>query len=225
MSSQDIIEIQDEPPAFHKGDWIGTGRQYPKAEAPLALTYYLASLLQVPDTVAEEYIPSRNLSIANFIQKKLPRVSYSLSTTKPEFCFRKEDPNEGTNALVTHELPSMAWVNGLKEHFGQAVLDGMESIEDPRYRGSRVPLWWIGFWTEMHRVCDIQRNWTKAMEWIENYSRKEPRGLEGDFLKRAKAILDKSSINFDGTSSLKFLVPMVIKHLPSVLHHSSPMTR
>lgn len=157
MSSPDVIEIQDEPPALRKGDWIGKGRRYPKAEdAPLALTYYVASLLQVPDTVIEEYIPSSNLSIADFIQKKLPKVTYSLSTTKPKFCFRKEDPNEGTDALAAHALPSMAWVNGLKEHFGQAVLDGMKSIEDPRYRGSRAPLWWIGFWTEMHRVCDIQ---------------------------------------------------------------------
>ena len=71
FADEDIIEIQDEPPAFHKGDWIGKGQQYPKAEAPLVLSYYLASLLQVPDTVAEEYIPSRNLSITNFIQKKL----------------------------------------------------------------------------------------------------------------------------------------------------------
>ena len=85
----------------------------------------------------------------------------------------------------------MAWVNGLKEHFRQAVLNGMKSIEDPQYQGSRVPLWWIGFWMEMYRVCDIQRNWTKAMEWVENYSRKEPRGLEGDFVKCAKAILNK----------------------------------
>ena len=29
------------------------------------------------------------------------------------------------------------------------------------------------------------------MEWIENYSQKEPRWLEGNFVKHAKAILDK----------------------------------
>jgi hypothetical protein len=52
MSLPDFIEIHDDPPAFNEADWIGKGRQYPKAAAaPLALANYVENLQVVPDTV------------------------------------------------------------------------------------------------------------------------------------------------------------------------------
>ena len=85
---------------------------------------------------------------------------------KAEISFRKEAPNVGTNALSTWELPPLPWINGLKDHFKQAVLDGKKSIVDPQYPGSQVPLWWLGFWTELHNIHKIQQDWKKAIEWV-----------------------------------------------------------
>ena len=184
MESPEVIEINEEPPSFNEDDWIGKGRQYPKEEdAPLALKYYIDGLLAIPDAVKNIYIPGPNLSIDDFIKMNLPKISYDLPMIKAEISFRKETPNVGTNALSTRELPPLLWINGLKDHFKQAILDGKKSIVDPRYPGSYVPLWWLGFWTELHNIHKVQHDWKKATEWVERTSG----GLEQEAYLRKQA--------------------------------------
>jgi hypothetical protein len=188
MQSPEVIELNEEPPSFKKEEWIGTGRQYPKAEhAPLALRYYIDGLLTMPDTVKDNYIPSSNLTIEDFVKKKLPKISYNLLMIKAEISFRTEAPNVGTNALSTREIPALPWIKGLMDHFKQAVLDGKKSILDPQYPGSQVPLWWLGFWTELQNIHKIQQDWKKAIEWVDERTG----GLEQEahLRKRAKVIL------------------------------------
>ena len=189
----EVIEISDECLSLDKVYWIGKGRKYPKgAQIPIALTYYVDNLQVIPDMIKEEYIPSSNLSIKEFIEKKLPKISYNLPTAKPKLSFREEAPNDAVNIGI-HELPPLSWIKGLKEHFGQAVLDDMKSIEDPRYPGSRVPLWWIGLWTELHNVNDTQQDWMKAAQWVEERMHKRLKDLEpeGQLLNHAKKVLSK----------------------------------
>ena len=158
MQPPEVIEVNDEPPLFNEEDWIGKGLQYPKDEdAPLSLKYYIDGLLTIPDAVKDEHTPSRNLSIENFIKIKLPKISYNLPMIKADISFRKEAPNVGTNGLSTRELPSLPWINRLKHHFKQAVLDGKKSIVDPQYPGSLLPLWWLGFWTELHDIHKVKQ--------------------------------------------------------------------
>ena len=117
MQSPEVIEINNEPPSFNEDDWIGKGRQYPKAEnAPLALKYYIDGLLTIPDAVKDKYTPSHSLSVEDFIKMKLPKISYNLPMIKAEISFRKELPNVGSNVLSTRELPPLAWINGSKCH-------------------------------------------------------------------------------------------------------------
>ena len=69
MESPEVIEINEEPPSFNEDEWIGKGRQYPKGDnAPLALRYYIDSLLIIPDTVKDNYTPGSNLSVEDFIK-------------------------------------------------------------------------------------------------------------------------------------------------------------
>ncbi|KAF8814343.1 hypothetical protein BYT27DRAFT_7250099 [Phlegmacium glaucopus] len=193
MQSLDIIEVSNEPPSFNKDEWIGKGQKYPKGEhVPLALKYYIDSLLVIPDIAKEEYIPSSNLAIKDFIKKKLPKISHSLPTVKAEISFLKEAPNVGTIALSTRELPPLPWLNRLKENFKQVALDGKKSIVDPQYPGSRVPLWWIGFWTELHNIHKIQQDWMKAMEWVEERTEgAQKKEQEMRLWKQAKDILNQ----------------------------------
>ena len=49
MESPEVIEVNKEPPSFNEDEWIRKGRQYPKEKnAPLALKYYIDSLLAIP---------------------------------------------------------------------------------------------------------------------------------------------------------------------------------
>ena len=75
MQTSEVIEVNDEIPSFNQDEWIGRNRKYPKGDhwhIPIALKYYVDGLLViVPDTVQDEYIPSGNLSVEDFIKMKL----------------------------------------------------------------------------------------------------------------------------------------------------------
>ena len=77
-----------------------------------------------------------NLSAEDFIKMKLPQISYNLMIAKVNILFHIEAPNEWTGALLTCKIPPLTWLNGLKDSFGQAVLDGKKLIIDPQYPGS-----------------------------------------------------------------------------------------
>ena len=187
-----VIEVNDESPPFNEDEWIGRSRKYPKgADTPLALKYYIEGLLAIPDMVKDEHIPSGNLSVEDFIKKQLPQISYHLPIAKAETSFRKDAPNVRTDALSTRKIPPLAWLNRLKDGVGQAVLDGKKSIVDPQYPGSQVPLWWIGFWTELHNIHTIQQEWKKAMQWVEERTSGGVLEQEVHLQKRAKVILSK----------------------------------
>ena len=195
MQTCKVIEVNDEIPPFNQDEWIGRNRKYPKGDhIPISLKYYIDGLLVIPDTVQDEYIPRGNLSVEDFIKMKLPQISYNLPIAKAEISFRKEAPNVlRTSALSTQNIPPLAWLNSLKDAFGQAVLDGKKSIVDPQYPGSQVPLWWISFWIELHNIHKIQQDWKSAMEWVEKRTSggaMEHR-KEAQLRKQAKAILSK----------------------------------
>jgi hypothetical protein len=194
MQTSEVIEVNDETPPFNEDEWIGRNRKYPKGgdHTPIELKYYIDGLLVIPDMVQDEHIPSGNLSVEDFIKMKLPQISYNLPIAKADISFRKGAPNVRTSALSTRKIPPLAWLNGLKNAFGQAVLDGKKSIVDPLYPGSQVPLWWIGFWTELHDIHKVQQDWKKATEWVEERTVTSGEALRLEQLrKHAKAILSK----------------------------------
>ena len=46
------------------------------------MKYYIDGLLTMPDMVKDNYIPSSNLSIKDFIKKELLKISYNLPMIK-----------------------------------------------------------------------------------------------------------------------------------------------
>jgi hypothetical protein len=66
----------------------------------------------------------------------------------------------------------------MKKSFPQAVLDGNHAIEDPKFPGSRLPLWCIKFWEEMLDVVDAQSQWKKSMVWLDEHIRRTLPGSE-----------------------------------------------
>src|SRR6266511_5279015 len=52
-------------------------------------------------------------------------------------------------------IPSKVWIQEMYTQINQAVLDGMQSVEDPQYLGSYLPLWSIGFWKEILDLVEV----------------------------------------------------------------------
>jgi len=73
----------------------------------------------------------------------------------------------------------------------QAVLDNMKSVEDPRYPGSCVPLWWIGFWWKMHDIHVIQQGWKKAIQWVDKHIHKGGSNDTQELFREAEILLTK----------------------------------
>ncbi|KAF8232053.1 hypothetical protein L208DRAFT_1398038 [Tricholoma matsutake] len=71
--------------------------------------------------------PDASISIEKFLK---------LCLLKPSFT------NEDPGCLLIWPIPSRALIDNLKKSYGQAVLNGSKSVEDPRYPGSRLPLWY-----------------------------------------------------------------------------------
>lgn len=83
-------------------------------------------------------------------------------------------PNEDPcDTLKTRPIPAATLVDKLKEAFGQALLDGAKSIRDRRYQQSRLPLWTVGYWLEMHRVFAARKKWRLTKGWMDKETKKE----------------------------------------------------
>lgn len=55
----------------------------------------------------------------------------------------------------------------MRKEFGQALLDGALSVEDPSYRNSHLPLWSVQYWNKIYQVVDAQSRWRKSLSWLD----------------------------------------------------------
>ena len=107
------------------------------------------------------------MTVVDFIQLELPKKTSAILTYSAKTWFSKQSPTEDIQCLVSRNLPSKNFVNNAKEVSGQAMLDGAMSIEDPQYKGGRLPLWTISFWARMHEICEEQEIWRQSGKWLD----------------------------------------------------------
>jgi hypothetical protein len=134
----------------------------------LGLAYYCQSQLEIPLPILQNYFPNKNLQVKALLIYNLPKVTISLVVVKATHCFHTRKPNDDGIQLGQRNIPSEAWVNAMYMQFNQAILDGKQSVEDPQYPGSYLPLWSIGFWRKMQAVVAAQNDWRHATEWLKN---------------------------------------------------------
>jgi hypothetical protein len=160
----DLTEV----PQFRKEEWIGKGLIYPKdpQKLDLGLAYYCQSQLEIPTHIQHIYFPHENLSVEAFLVHQLPNVVISLVAIKTVLCFHPCRPNDDERQLGKRDIPSKIWIQAMYTEFNQAVLDGMQSVEDPRYPGSYLLLWSIGFWKQMLDIVEVQSTWRGAVAWL-----------------------------------------------------------
>ena len=123
-----------------------------------------------------------------------------MSISKPTISFfrvvqAKNAEKRWDKCTIDPRTTPLPWIKGLKDHFKQAVLDGKKSIVDPQYPGSHIPFWWLGFWTELHNIHTIQRDWKKAIEWVDEHTGGLGLEQEVHLRKQAKVILSNLQWN------------------------------
>ena len=145
--------------------WISTGQIYP-TNPPAAMRAYYDTLYDIPSKFQNRLIPN-NMTVVDFIQLELPKKTSAILTYSAKTWFSKQSPTEDIQCLVSRNLPSKNFVDNAKEVSGQAMLDGAMSIEDPQYKGGRLPLWTISFWARMHEICEEQEIWRQSGKWLD----------------------------------------------------------
>lgn len=165
----DVLDLVN-PRQFDESEWIGNGRTYPanQQDVPPELSTYCDHLLEIPTNFAKAAFPDAGISIEKFLKLRLLKPSFSVVHVQADRCFTRFAANEDPGCLLIWPIPSRAFIDNLKKSYGQAVLNGSKSVEDPRYPGSRLPLWCIQFWTEILLVIDAQMKWRQSLTWIDN---------------------------------------------------------
>ena len=121
--------------------------------------------IEIPRQYQPLLIPDPTLSIFQFTELRLPKTS-TLIEYVAKICFLEQDKTEDIICLANRNLPSRTFVNNTKLAFGQAILDGARSINDPYYKGDLLPLWTVQYWDTMHEMLDDQKTWQKAIECL-----------------------------------------------------------
>ena len=183
-----VIEIPDDTPITEwvESEWIGKGKKYPASDVPLVIQMARSKVLAIPLTYTA-YIPSRHLSISDLLNAELPVQSAALISIAAVNVFSTEKPNEDITCLKTRPIPPKEWLDKLEKAFGQAWFDGAQSIVDPRYKFSRLPLWVLAFWREMKEVIEKRSIWQSAEAWLARW------GKEGKELEEADHVREMMS--------------------------------
>ncbi|KAG6819326.1 hypothetical protein H0H93_012927 [Arthromyces matolae] len=167
MVNIEFLDLSEEL-VFDPTEWIGKGREVPQdsSKIPHAFHNYCAQLLAVPDEFKEIHYPSDILRVQDFLLYTLPEESHSLVHVDVKTFFQPLPANVDVESLRKRQLLPESMVQKLFRATYQAILDGMTSIEDPMYPGSRFPLWIITYFQEMHQMTAIQSAWRKGIEWL-----------------------------------------------------------
>ena len=160
-----FINLAGEARDFEQAKWISTGQIYP-TNPPEAMRAFYDTIYDIPCGCQNRLILDNAMSVLDFIELELPKTPSAILTYSAKTWFSKENPTEDIRCLVSRNLPSKTFVNDAKAVSGQAMLDGAMSIEDPHYKGGRLPLWMISFWARMHVICEEQEIWKQSEKWL-----------------------------------------------------------
>ncbi|KAG1863253.1 hypothetical protein DFJ58DRAFT_912422 [Suillus subalutaceus] len=164
-----LLEQSHDPKAatFDKtaDEWINKGRRFPPnaTATPYALQQLCQAILTVPERMLTLALPPHDISVQELFQFHIAPID---KWQKSQFInFESHLPTD--EVFHTKELPRKSDVERLRNDFGQALLDGMCSIRDPRIPDNLYPLWTIEFWWRLHHINDIQGEWVAAREWLQ----------------------------------------------------------
>ena len=175
---------------FHLWEWIGVGKKY-TLDVPQAVANAKNDQLRIPEAF-QKNIPSADLSVNDFLQLNLPTLSNEFISTKPHIWFNNEKPNTNPLCLMSRPIPTKFFLDRLHDAFGQAWLNGANSISDPQFNDSkdRLPLWCLSFWKEMMTITKHCKKWASSQAWLEREKTKRIHGKDTvDLIEKALTVI------------------------------------
>ena len=164
-ATREIQDLSGNACDFDKVKQIKQNCKYP-ADPPAELRAYQDSLYEIPQEYQLQLLPEPTFNIIQFTKLKLPGTTSTLIEYATKNCFSEHEPTEDKSCLANHNLPSRIFVNNAKSAFGQAILDGAKSIDDPHYKGGFLPLWTVAYWGAMHGIVEDQKIWQQVLQWL-----------------------------------------------------------
>jgi hypothetical protein len=167
------MDIDAPIPTFSKTEWIGKQRVFPAklSDVPPELDAFYKESLKIPPAFENILFPGPNLTIMQFLAHELPSRTMPLIDTRVNSCFSSEPAIQDLRCLQTCSIPSQQFVRDAKHLFGQALLDGTQSIRDPNYKGGNLPLWVVQYWTNMLDIWKKRDGWETSQQWLVRNSR------------------------------------------------------
>lgn len=161
--------VRENPPPFDEKRWIGKGKIFPSNSSAFPdLKGYRKRKLFIPEDFYRYTFPNSEVTVKDFLALRLPKESYALVHPSASTCFSTFPANDDVKHLIPRALPSRSFVEAMSKEFGQALLDGAVSVEDPSYKNSRLPLWSVQYWQEMYKVVDSQSRWRTCQIWLDS---------------------------------------------------------
>lgn len=168
-SSEPIIIDNTSDPApslvWRASDWIGQNKVYP-CDPPQCVLDARQALLDIPLEFSD-LIPSETLPVMSFLGFHLPDQPSVVVTYRIADSYSKLPPNETLRSILARPIPPPAFITELNSAVGQAWFDGCQSVDDKRYKGSRLPLHVVTYWREVSLAREKQQLWQRAMDWVD----------------------------------------------------------
>jgi len=160
------------PPVFHPHEWIGKGHRYDLKKLPQSVVFAHSAALEIPQGHIH-HIPSRDISVHDFLQLSLPAPSSTIVSVKVNCWFSHDPPDNDLSYLKTRPIPSECVLAEINSAISQAWLDGAQSLVDPHYNDGRdhLPLWALTWWRKFATTFRHQTAWIKCEEWLTKESK------------------------------------------------------
>jgi hypothetical protein len=227
------------PVHFDPSKWIGKNNIYDIKSLPYNVVAARIAAGSIPASqVASLALPRHDLTVKDFLTARFPPLSGSLISVKATHWFSRDPPNLNADiwtCLSTRPLPSLDTLRELDKAFGQAWIDGAQSIIDPRFNEGRdhFPLWVIEWWRKLSDMVRYQAQWKQAEQWLTTESKTAE---SAELMSRVRDILSVLPWNVDagfGTTTLEFvhllghdwlsdtLIDMMMEHLRDRAKHQN----
>ncbi|KAJ3780264.1 hypothetical protein GGU10DRAFT_279690 [Lentinula aff. detonsa] len=146
--------------------WIKKEKKASAQDVPPDVIEYLSRVKTVPLRVAE-LLPHEGLPVEKFIHISLPTVEGAIVYAKASTWFSQEHDNcRDLSILLLQPIPPKSFVVELLENVDQAVLDGCQSMVNPKYPAQRFPLFAPTFLQHIHVTLEAQSEWRHSLKWI-----------------------------------------------------------
>ncbi|KAF5320335.1 hypothetical protein D9611_011267 [Ephemerocybe angulata] len=215
MDDIDIASELDPDKVFNEKEWIEVKATYPEV-APIYLSDARAKTLAIPEHLEERFLTG-NEAVEDLRQYSTPPQSGELLYTPIPTWFSKDPPTvTDADIFFSKSIPSPDHVKLLDEAYGQAWLDGAKSIIDRRAVNTteRLPVWAISVWKVLLGIKGAQREWNRALKWLESGEKRALRVGNMDLLEKVKEVrslamklpYEKKTTYLRGSATTKHLV-------------------